>query len=233
MHYVWREIGNLVEIRECRSIGHAWRVKKVCWSTHWHFPNDCWASPRNRVLLAFYHYSVHMRIGTLGIALFSTTLSIKHQRVHCYVLRNLLLQKFASFNASAPSGQSSSALRFSLFLIPDSGTFAACLNALAPAVKCLRIILKRRNLYSNLIIVQISLAWQHSLSYLSSPVQRCPLETRMNFFDIFQSSILTLRTRYSFCFGQEKHQVHFSSQHLSEDFFNLVFDKETVTVLQG
>ena len=157
--------------------------KKVCWSTHWHFPNDSWASPRNRVLLAFYHYTVHMRIGTLGIALFSTTLSIKHQRVHCYVLRNLLLQKFASFNASAPSGQSSSALRFSFFLIPDSGTLAACLNTLAPAMKCLRIILRRRNLYSNLIIVQISLAWQHSLSYLSSHVQRRPLETRVNAFD--------------------------------------------------
>ena len=103
--------------------------------------------------------------------------------VYYYVLHDRLLQKFASFNASAPSGQSSSALRFSLFLIPDSGTLAACLNALAPAVKCLRIILKRRNLYSNLIIVQISLAWQHSLSYLSSHVQRRPLETRVNAFD--------------------------------------------------
>ena len=174
-----------------------------------------------------------MRIGTLGIALFSTTLSIKHQRVHCYVLRNLLLQKFASFNASAPSGQSSSALRFSFFLVPDSGTLAACLNALAPAVKCLRIILRRRNLYSNLIIVQISLAWQHSVSYLSSQIQPCLWNEGESLrFDIFQSAILTLRTRYSFCFNQEKHQVHFSSQHLSEDFSHPFFDKETVTVLQ-
>ena len=114
---------------------------------------------------------------------FSATLYIKRQKVYCYVLHNLLLQKFASFNASAPSGESSSA--FEIQLIPYSRFRDVCgmLNALAPAVKCSRIILRRRNLYSNLIMVQISLAWQHSLSYLSSHVQRRPLETRVNAFD--------------------------------------------------